>query len=117
MIESGRIDPFVASCNYLDATPAPSTASQVRPAPDATALEDLVTVTGSDIARATATPLRTVQHRLSRWHGAGGPVERVPRPDRVGGWQWSVSLSAYCARVGLDPALVLAALEQPAEAA
>jgi len=66
----------------------------------------------SDIARATATPERTVRHRLMRWHAQGGPVTRVARP--AGGWQYSVSLEDYARRVGLDVDLVRATLAEAA---
>lgn len=103
----------------LNANLRVSTASQVRPAPDAMPAQDAVRITAEDIARATGTPLRTVQHRLSTWrkrwyalHGVdavGCPVERVTRPG-IGGVQWTADLDAYCASRGLDPADVLEAL-------
>lgn len=83
-------------------------------------------ITAEDIARATGTPLRTVQHRLAswwkRWHAQHGtsapgcPVERVTRPG-VGGVQWSVPLDAYCRSRGMDPADVIEALSPSAQAA
>lgn len=102
----------------LNATRRVPTASQVRPAHDATPAQNAVRITAENIARATGTPLRTVQHRLSawrkRWHelhggGAGCPVERSSRPG-VGGVQWTADLDAYCARVGLAADDVLDAL-------
>lgn len=56
-------------------------------------------LTSDDIAKLTATPLRTVRWRLARWHDAGGPVQRVAR--KGGGWRYSVSVEAYAARLGL----------------
>ena len=111
---------------HLNATLRVSTASQVRPTPDATPDDTTVRITAEDIARATGTPLRTVQHRLStwrkRWHALHGidavgcPVERVTRPG-VGGVQWTADLDAYCRSRGLDPADVLEALSPSAQAA
>lgn len=66
----------------------------------------------SDIARATATPERTVRHRLQRWHEQGGPVTRIARPS--GGWQYAVALEDYARRVGLDVDVFRASLAEAA---
>lgn len=56
-------------------------------------------LTAEDIARMTGAPLRTVQHRLSRWAARGGPVRRSAQRR-----QYLVSLADYCQRTGIDPA-------------
>lgn len=64
------------------------------------------------IVRVSGSPLRTVQDRLKKWHARGGPVTRVARPG--GGWQYSVALDAYAARVARDPDELRAALAEAA---
>jgi len=76
---------------------------------DATPVSRMM-LTAEDIARVTGAPLRTARDRLARWAARpGSDVTKLPRSG-PGRRPWSISLDAYCARVGLDPADVLEAL-------
>lgn len=66
-------------------------------------------LSAEDIARASGTPLRTVQWRLKRRHERGAPVRRTARPG--GGWQYAVALEDYARMVARDPDELRAELE------